>query len=58
MNLLDAEVLEITGPIEELNGVFFVPVKYDCWDVVGETKLYFKTLEEAEKVCVGYEFLT
>lgn len=58
MNLLDAEVLEITGPIEELYGHFFVPVKYDCWDVIGVTRLSFKTLEEAQKVCVGYEFLT
>ncbi|MEF3306650.1 hypothetical protein [Paenibacillus sp. GYB003] len=65
MNLLDAYVTEVLGTprFEDYykdEGIVWwaVPVKYNSYGVVSETELTFKTREEAEKVKVGYHFLS
>ena len=62
INLVDAIVKEIIS-VEEVdflsNGFkYLVKVVYDSCGVESETTLIFKTKEDAEKVKVGYEFLT
>lgn len=58
MNLLDAYVVEITGPVELVYDWFWLPVKYNCEGHISETRLPFKTKEMAESIKIGYEFLT
>lgn len=64
MNLLDATVTAVLTPPHEpfwsaeVGGCWLVGVEYDCWGHRTISNLWFKTKEEAQKVDVGYEFLT
>lgn len=58
MNLLDAYVTKIMGAAELKFGKWFLPVEADCEGWPMKSELMFATKEEADKVQVGYHFLT
>jgi hypothetical protein len=65
MNVVDAHVTEIITPPyfndkykDEGRVWWAVEVEYNSWGVKSKTILTFKTKAEAEKVDVGYHFLT
>lgn len=57
MNLCDAWVKEIKAEPRLAYGRWWVDVKYICEGRLGETSIMCSTLEEAERVEVGYKFL-
>lgn len=57
MNMIDAYVKEVTGLPRFLFNKWWVPVKYDCYGTLSETKVMCNTLEEALEVRVGHKFL-
>jgi len=58
MNLVEAIVTKVLRePFEDYNK-WWVKVEYICYGSKSETELMFKTKEEAEKVKIGYKFLT
>lgn len=59
MNLINCSVTKILGPIYYEYGVYWVPCEFAPGPVrISKTTIMFSTKEEAEKVEVGYEFLT
>jgi hypothetical protein len=58
MNLVEAEVTKVKGQPFEDYGWWWVKVEYVCYSVSSDMQLMFKTKEEAEKVKIGYKFLT
>lgn len=65
MNLVDAYVTKVLSEPEFIDtykdeGVVWwqVKVEYDSYGRLSETEMTFKTKAEAEKVEVGYHFLT
>ena len=65
MNLVDAYVTEVISPpkfndkYKYMEKVWWeVDVLYNSYGRISETRLSFKTKEEADKVVVGYHFLT
>lgn len=58
MNLIDAVVTEVLSLPYQKYDYWWVDVNYKSYGVPGKTALMFKTISDAEKVQVGYEFLT
>jgi hypothetical protein len=58
MNLLDAYVTKIISKPFKDYGKWWVKVEYYCYSINSQTQLFFDTKEEAEKVEIGYKFLT
>lgn len=58
MNLLDAWVTQIVGTPFKNYGKWWVAVVAVCEGVSLDTAIMCHTKEEAEKVVVGYKFLT
>jgi len=58
MNLLDAYVTKIKGAPEFKYGKWFLKVEADCYGLPTESELMFDSKEGAEKVGIGYHFLT
>ena len=58
MNLLDACVTKILGPVYTQYGKYWVKVEADCWGRPTQTSLMFETEEEARCVGIGYHYLT
>lgn len=56
MNLVNAYVTEILGPPKQIYGKWWVPVRYTCYGVIGETEVMCNTKAHADNVAVGYEF--
>lgn len=57
MNLVDAYVTKIIENPYFKYEKWWIKVEYECYGI-SKTELMFTTKEEAEKVCVGYKFLT
>lgn len=58
MNLVDCYVTKVLGkPIFKYNH-FFVPVEYDSYGRISTTEIMYETLEEAESIEIGYQFLS
>ena len=57
MNPVDAYVTNIIETPYFKYKKWWVKVEYECYGIY-KTELMFTTKEEAEKVYVGYEFLT
>lgn len=57
MNLLDCVVTKVLSEPYEKYDKWWVSVEYDCYGVITESVIMFKTKEEAEKVTVHYVFL-
>jgi hypothetical protein len=57
MNLVDCVVVEVLGWPHEAHGKWWIPVCYDSWGRVSETKLMFDSEAEALAVSVGHQFL-
>lgn len=62
MNAVDAYVTKVLEPptfIDKYPDVQWweVGVEYDSYGVLSETKLTFRSKDEANRVCVGYRFL-
>lgn len=59
MNLIEMCVTEVLSKPYQLAGSYWnVDVLADGYGHISETTVYCKTLEEAEAVSVGYEFLS
>lgn len=55
MNLLEHYVTKIIGPSYTEYGKFWLPVEYDCQGRKRTGNLMFDSMEELEKVDIGYE---
>lgn len=58
MNLVDAYVTKIKGTPEFKYGKWFLKVEADCYGRTTETELMFNSKEDADRVEIGYHFLT
>lgn len=58
MNLVDCIVTEVLDKPEFKYSKWFVKVKYDCYGGIWETEIMVDTEEEANKIDVGYKFLS
>ena len=58
MNLVDCFVTKVKSAPYQIDPpkYWFVDVEYDCYGRMSETAVMVKTLEDAEKIDVGYVF--
>lgn len=57
MNLIECTVTKILSEPYLMYDKWFLKVEYICYDVKSETTLMFDSIETANKINIGHEFL-